>query len=349
MIRQQLEQYLSAQDFFQLPSRLSELSAYIRMERNYVNVLQLIDYKSNLYLSSDQYEEIKAAMRDIFREKGFGEVHILTVILAEDIEKGKALAPEDSFCWLIDVNIPSLVVEDTRVQDFYGMRGMLQEFVDTYEERPDEPVPSSYEAEQQKISFWSRINEYIHSMPVVTVILIAANIVVYFLCLSTGNILYSLGETGLTLVGGGQWYRLLTAMFLHADLDHIFSNMLLLYFLGAMLEPKLHRFRFATVYLLSGILGNVISLCYEEISGIPYASFGASGAVYGLIGATLLLVVKYNQVLKISLSQMILLVIYCVYSSFTGQNINAAAHIGGLAAGFLLTLILYSGRKKHED
>lgn len=347
MIRQQLEQYLGAQDFFPLPSKLQELSAFVKVERNFVNVLQLIDYKSNLYLSPHQYEEIKDTVRLIFREKGLNEVHILTVILAEDMEKADNLALQDSFCWMIDTKAPALVIKEGSAHDFYGMRGLLQTFIDTYEERPDEPVEIQGSAEKS-FTLIEKITDFIHHMPVITVILVAINILAYLLCLMKGGMVYSVGETGLDFLRNGEWYRLLTAIFLHGDLNHIFSNMILLYFLGAMLEPQLGRIGFLFIYMVSGILGNLVSVAYEMVSGIHYVSFGASGAVYALIGATLLLVIRHNKALKISLLQMVLLIIYCLYSSFAGENINAAAHIGGLMAGFILTFIVCKARREEQ-
>ena len=86
-----METYLLKNGFFPLSSNVSDISALVKVENNLLNILQIIDYKSDLYLDKVQYEEIKASLRAAFSEKGVSEIHILTLILAEDLEKGAIL------------------------------------------------------------------------------------------------------------------------------------------------------------------------------------------------------------------------------------------------------------------
>ena len=95
---------------------------------------------------------------------------------------------------------------------------------------------------------------------------------------------YGKGSLSLTFVREGQWYRLITAMFLHEGLDHYFSNMLLLYFMGDMLERKVGSVKYLFIYMASGVIGNLVSCLHEYVTGSYYISFGASGAVFGIIG-----------------------------------------------------------------
>lgn len=125
-------------------------------------------------------------------------------------------------------------------------------------------------------------------------------------------------------------WRLFTAMFIHGDLIHLFSNMFGLFLFGVFVESFFSRKDFLLIYFVSGLLGNIFSLFLLPSYII---SFGASGAVFGLIGASLIIVIKerYTPLIFISL----VYVLYFLVSSFT-PGINYFAHIFGLIGGLLL-------------
>jgi len=162
------------------------------------------------------------------------------------------------------------------------------------------------------------------------------------------GLFYGKGCVGLLYILKGELYRLVTAMFLHGSIDHYFSNMLLLYFLGNMLERKVGVIRFGLLYLLTGVIGNLFSCFHEYVSGVRYLSYGASGAVFGLIGMLFYMVIRRDERIKVSMPSMIFMVIYCIYSSFAGIQVNVAAHLGGLLSGMLLMFVFYPRRKSHE-
>ena len=147
-----------------------------------------------------------------------------------------------------------------------------------------------------------------------------------------------------------EWYRLITATFLHADISHIFSNMIGLFFLGGLIEISVGHLGFALIYLLSGIGGNAVSILYEKAFLMDRYSIGASGGVYGLIGAVLVLSIyerirqKSGDSSKAQTGNLVyrglFVVVFMVASGFSEQNINNAAHIGGLVIGILVSLIL---------
>lgn len=130
-------------------------------------------------------------------------------------------------------------------------------------------------------------------------------------------------------VAQGQWYRLLSSMFLHQEIWHIAMNMLGLWFLGPPLEAALGRLRYSALYLLSGLGGSALTFL---VSSPGQASLGASGAVFGLFGATAVLMRRLNYDMRPIL---ILLGINLVFT-FTWQGISWQAHIGGLAVGAVI-------------
>ncbi|EFL40362.1 rhomboid family intramembrane serine protease [Streptomyces griseoflavus] len=130
-------------------------------------------------------------------------------------------------------------------------------------------------------------------------------------------------------VAEGEWYRLFTSMFTHQEIWHIAFNMLSLWWLGGPLEQALGRVRYLTLYLISGLAGG--ALTYLLASGTT-ASLGASGAIFGLFGATAVLMRRLNYDMRPVIA---LLVINLIFT-FGWSNIAWQAHIGGLVAGVVI-------------
>jgi membrane associated rhomboid family serine protease len=129
-------------------------------------------------------------------------------------------------------------------------------------------------------------------------------------------------------VADGQYYRLLTSMFVHEEIWHIGFNMLSLWWLGGPLEAALGRARYLALYFVSGLAGS--ALAYLLASPDTY-TYGASGAIFGLFGATAVLMRKLNYDLRPIIA---LLVINLIFT-FGWSSISWQAHIGGLVAGLI--------------
>lgn len=182
-------------------------------------------------------------------------------------------------------------------------------------------------------------------LPLCCIVLIGINGFIFLAGLispGTGAYLENLGSFSvLHLLYQGEFYRLVTAAFLHADAEHFLFNMLLLYFCGEIVEKSLGRCRMLILYLVSAVCGNLLSAAYELSTGSFYESIGSSGAVFGLTGALLFLViVKKGAAAHISIKRMVLAVLLSLYSGFSSPYVNNAAHVGGLLSGFLLAFLL---------
>ena len=187
--------------------------------------------------------------------------------------------------------------------------------------------------------------------PFVRVALVAVNVIVFLICEFTGNALYAAGRlTAYHVLQEGEYGRLLWAMFLHGDIRHLFNNMLLVFFLGAMLEKEVGHIPYAIIYFLSGLGGNLLSLWSKILTGNMAGSIGASGAVYGLDGLLLALVLfSGRQMENVTMPRVLVMIAYSLYSGFTGSNIDNAAHVGGLITGFLAgTVCCFLMRRKQR-
>ncbi|MFF8591735.1 rhomboid family intramembrane serine protease [Streptomyces sp. NPDC015220] len=130
-------------------------------------------------------------------------------------------------------------------------------------------------------------------------------------------------------VAQGEWYRLVTSMFAHQEIWHILFNMLSLWWIGGPLEAALGRVRYLALYLVSGLAGGALTYLLASPS---QASLGASGAIFGLFGATAVLMRR----LRYDMRPVIALLVINLVFTFGWGNIAWQAHIGGLVAGVLV-------------
>ena len=178
-------------------------------------------------------------------------------------------------------------------------------------------------------------------------ILVAVNVIV-FIALSFGGMTedaYYMYEKGAMFVPAvlydKEYYRFFTSMFMHFGFEHLLNNMFSLLVIGKYLEPLVGKIKFLVIYLLSGIGGNLLSYIFERYTMDYAVSAGASGAVFGLTGALLCLVLlNRGRIGSITKQGMFFMVALSLYNGFASSGVDNAAHIGGLLVGFILTGLL---------
>jgi membrane associated rhomboid family serine protease len=178
--------------------------------------------------------------------------------------------------------------------------------------------------------------------PQVTFVLVAVNILVFFAQVLTGENGADSGEVynegalrGYEVHLDGEWWRMLTAGFLHADPMHIIFNMIGVYFLGQLLEPALGSVRFAAVYFASLLAGSFGALLLDP--DVPV--IGASGAVFGLLGAAFIIMRQRGVDPMQTFIGPILILNIVITFAFSG-TISVGGHIGGLIGGGLCALVI---------
>lgn len=190
-----------------------------------------------------------------------------------------------------------------------------------------------------------------------TVLLAAVNVIVFFVLSFQGmteNAEFMLQHGAMYvpyLVGKGEYYRLFTSMFLHFGYDHLVNNMIALVAMGWNLELEIGKLKFLIVYFVSGLAGNVLSAWWDIQTGSMAVSAGASGAIFGIIGALLYVTVRNRgRIGEVSGRGLAFMVVVTLYYGFTSGGVDNMAHIGGLAAGFIAGVLLYWKRNyKHRS
>ena len=133
-------------------------------------------------------------------------------------------------------------------------------------------------------------------IPYVSILLVSINVVVFLITEFVTKAPYEAGRLSVEgVLMRGEYERFIYCMFLHVDIAHIFNNMVMLYFMGTMIEKEIGHLPFGVIYFLSGIGGGLLSLYVKLVQGNPAGSVGASGAIFGLNGLLLAMVLFYRK------------------------------------------------------
>lgn len=145
-------------------------------------------------------------------------------------------------------------------------------------------------------------------------------------------------------------YRLIAPIFMHFGIEHLFGNVLLWYFMGDVLERALGKVKYLILFIFSGIAGNAATMAWELHTGDYAVSAGASGAIFGILGALLYLaLVNKGRFEYMTIKQLLFYIVFSLIVSYETAGVNYIAHAGGLVAGFILAAILYRKREKVCD
>jgi membrane associated rhomboid family serine protease len=176
--------------------------------------------------------------------------------------------------------------------------------------------------------------------PTLTYVLIGINVLVAIGSMlgggagTTSSSLTDDGGLSQHFIADGEYYRLLTAGFLHAGLFHLATNMLSLWILGSMIEPALGKWRFGVIYLVSLLCGSFGALLLSPDA----LTVGASGAIFGLLASAAVL--AWNRGFNLMESGLGIWIGLNLLITFTVPNISIGGHVGGLIGGGLATLVL---------
>ncbi len=181
-----------------------------------------------------------------------------------------------------------------------------------------------------------------YKQPIVTYIIMAVCIILFILMeLSGGStnsqILLKYGANLDILVKNGEYYRLFTCIFLHIGIMHLICNMYSLYVIGREVESLFGKVKYIIIFILSGIFGSIMSIAFTHNT----ISAGASGAIFGLLGALLYFGINYRTYLGEAIKRTIIpIIVVNLIIGFFAEGIDLAAHIGGLVGGVLVSMMV---------
>lgn len=335
-----------AQGYQQLDLKMNSVDMFYRSDSMGTELILILRAIYGNEISPEEYKRIIISIKDHFLRSGFFDIHLLGIILtaAPDSARRFNLDQDDHF--IVDLWNRRLIIYENQSPYFSRLIPMVENIIhdDNYLSGLDNKgYVQSYSTHNQKVNWVTLINT----------IFIVLNILAYILVHHTTII----GETNEVLQKGalswymikeeGSYYRLLSSMFLHSDFEHLINNMLVLFFVGDNLERAAGKAKYLIIYLGSGIIAGISSISYNMIKDRWVLSVGASGAIFGIVGAmAYILLVNKGRLEDISSRQIILFTVFSLYGGVANVNIDNVAHIGGFIGGIILAIILYK-RKVH--
>lgn len=188
---------------------------------------------------------------------------------------------------------------------------------------------------------YENFRSYLKYYPITSLIL-AANLIMYCIVRLNGSTadVYNLLHFGAIASEppySQDWWRYISAIFLHQGFDHLLFNCFAILVFAPPLEKVLGYWKYAVLYLLSGVVGNVLSMAFYRHAYEATVSVGASGAIYGIYGAFLYIAFFQRQLMdESSRKTLYTLLIVGVVFSFAVSTVNWMGHLGGLAGGFVV-------------
>ncbi len=252
---------------------------------------------------------------------------------------------QDPQAWILLEDDKRLLVYENQRSDFFGIRSGLEGL-------PEEA------AGREKIV---RRNSLSRTFTPVNTAIVSVNILVFLLISLHGSTedLILMERWGAlsweAVVTGHQYYRLLTSMFLHFGPEHLLGNMLILILLGSRLERIAGHALYLVIYLISGISGSLASLFFTLSMEPEAVSAGASGAIFGVMGSLCAVLVTeriFSQGRKadrIGMRGILFMIASALYYGFTDGGVDNAAHLGGLAGGFISMLVISSALIRKQN
>ncbi len=337
-----------------------------------IRVIVLFDMKDQKQFTLEQYQHILKQVEQAYYQKGYLEVKVLSLLCGNEIEAVKPYCQEDQYThWIVNTSTNRLVIFENQPQGFADVRSQLEELLigplHTVNPEYTDPV---YIKKEHSGSIFQRgstsnktLKGWLKGKPVCTIALISINIVIFLLMKMKAlhvlvpdsyeelKVFFDWGATSYSaIVVDNEVYRLFTALFLHANFEHIMNNMLMLAVVGYMLESNFGSIRFLIIYFVAGIIANVGSVFYFHEIGENVIGLGASGAIFGIIGGFAYLVVRYRgRGFDVSTKRFLLFLFVTVYGGFRSQGqVDNIAHIVGFFIGILVCILLDTIRRNQK-
>lgn len=304
------------------------------------------------------------------------QVFLQMIIITERPDYYKQAGRNVNAIWILDSTANCLLIYENQPGDFFGLKNVFEHILeqkkkaknkndahmeeDTFtKQAASSPNKNGFLKWKEKLfhgkSFQKKMLFYRQNgrpRAIANTAIVIINIIVFLVLSFLGDttsaqFIYTHGGMyPQSVLIGHEWYRLFTSMFIHIGFLHLLNNMFILFFIGDKLELAVGKTKYILIYLLSGIGGSLLSLGISVLNEQYAVSAGASGAIFGVIGALLWLVVKNKGRFEDLTSKgMAIMIILCLYFGFASTGVDNWCHVGGLISGFLLSVLLYRSKR----
>ena len=344
------EQYLVSRGYSKLNTSVPTVSVMYRIAGSTVYCLLVLN-TSLTEFSMPQFAHIREQAEASFRSKGYSDIQVHTLIVTGRRNSGREIASADGRVWILDGTSGRILRYENSVSDFDGLREGLE---DAWAKDFAAMVARAYSGAMEnshkragKSGIIAAVKTFFENNEI-TVALALLNLIVFIglsIFGSTTDASYMARHGAMYssyLITNGEYYRLFTCMFMHFGFAHLASNMLALILIGGQVEDILGKPRYIFLYMFSGLFASFVSFATSFFTSSGVVSAGASGAIFGLIGCLFAIVIKNRgRYRDLTTGRIAFLVVYSLYSGFTGGGVDNAAHIGGLLMGLIIGAIVY--------
>lgn len=347
------------------------LYLYYTTSGDYTYIILLANYTTGEEFNREQYQHILKQIKSNFTQKSYTQIELLNLICTKEINKVKYIWEDSDNYWIVDGLHNQLVIYENQKSDFLNLKEMIEDVINREPVQQiqlekenvyynnlnkSNEINDAYSRNKDRYNHQSEKNaDVLKYFSLFNSLIIVANVIVFILI----ELYHSTNDTEYMLKSGamywpyvihkGEYYRLFTHMFLHFGIAHLANNMIVLFFMGSYLEKIMGKFRYMLIYLGSGLFAGAASMIYNISQNNPVVSAGASGAIFGVVGAMFyVVVVNRGKIKDLTTGRLMMFVLLSLYGGLTSQGTDNMAHIGGFAAGLLLAVLLYRKSKKRE-
>lgn len=340
-----IESKFSRAGFRKIGVNEPKMALWFRVVNGICYVVNLVDYQDPVQsgVTTEIIESVTDSVHRFLQSKGYNDIQVLTLIITYSEYVAEDLAGDRVLYWVLDTYHTLFIQPAGQPDSFGGFEGVMRDVIDTLTADifRQENTVQGYVPQQHKKKKQIRILTMNN-------LLILINVLVFVrleMQGSTENTLYMLMHGAFywpLIKESGELYRFFTCIFIHFGFMHLAGNMITLFYLGDNLERAVGVVKYIIIYVVTGLASSVVSCLYYIIIGKDVVSGGASGAVFGVIGALVYIVtVNKGKLEDLNSVSLILFTGYLLYSGFTSTGVNNAAHIGGFLSGLLIAKFLY--------
>lgn len=349
----QIERILLQYGYEMISINTPDIHLALRQEQGEGYAVVTLDETSGRYLETGQFYHVSEQIRAFIQQRGCHYCHFLYLLVSDNDSSAGRLFQNYECFWRIVPGRGQVMVYEAAEEGFMVLRQPLEGM---FAWQPDPVLHGSGVNGSTGQGRWQSFCNAVKAgrLPICNMLIIGINILVFlytdFFNVFSGSWIEAGALGWYEVISQGEWYRLLTSVFLHSNIGHIFNNMLVLAFIGSVLEKEIGAWKYGILYLASGILAGCASMVYNMLRDDYIVSIGASGAVFGIVGAVLYLVLfQKGRNAQYSARQIAWMAFLSLYGGFTSQGVDNAAHVGGFIAGFLLAALLTWGRTGREQ
>lgn len=346
-----VESRLSETGYHRIGVNAPGIGIYFHVSDGICYVVFLVDYHNpaESSVTTEYLINLNRSVDAFLRDRGYNDIRFLSLIVTYSEYVAEDLAGEKLSYWVLDTYHTIFVRPPGQVQQFGGFEQVMNSVMNTLSVR--ETVGQSIQQNSMQVHRKTKRKFRILS---VNNLIVAVNVLVWIYLEmngSTESARYMLNHGAFywpSVKDDGEIYRFFTCMFIHFGFIHLAGNMITLLYLGDNLERAVGAVKYTVIYISTGLAASVVSCLYYIVIGKNVVSGGASGAIFGVIGALVYIVTINNRKLEdLNSYSLIGFAVYQIVQGFRSTGVDVAAHVGGFVAGLLVARLLY--KKPQEE